>query len=331
MSMQKIIIGKNEAGQRLDRFLRKFLTGAGLGHIYRLIRKDVKVDGRRRRPDYILKEGQELFIYMGRQEIESLTNKKAHYPLEKEFSVAYEDDEMLAVCKPAGLLVHEDRSERKNTLTNQVISYLIDKGDYNPDRERTFVPAAANRLDRNTSGLVVFGKTGQSIQELNSLFRTGQDIERAYLAIVKGKIDGKLDIGYDLVKAEGENKVELAGDSLPEKEIKWQKDAKTSVKPIIFNDQYSLIELVLYTGRTHQIRAHMAAIGKPILGDPKYGDLALNEYWRKKFELEYQMLHAFRLKICNTRIKAPLPGKWAIILQKCFGCEIKNHMSNIML
>ena len=144
--MFRITITENEAGQRLDRFLKKYFNNATLGTIYKLIRKDVKVNGRRAGENIMLAQGDELAIYVSDDTAAALRKEKNRVKVKKQFRVAYEDDNILVVEKPFGLLTHGDRNEKKNHLANQVIDYLIEKGDYNPRTETTFVPAPANRL-----------------------------------------------------------------------------------------------------------------------------------------------------------------------------------------
>ena len=158
--MIKITIGENQGNQRLDRFLKKYFPEASLSHIYRLIRKDVKINGKRKRPETLIETGDQLILYMAEEEASLLrggsrrTEKKPS--AKKQFSVVYEDSQILIADKPLGLLTHGDYREKKNHLANQVVSYLIEKGDYDPRTEKTFVPSPANRLDRNTTGLVLF-------------------------------------------------------------------------------------------------------------------------------------------------------------------------------
>lgn len=316
--MQKIVIEKNEAGQRLDRFLRKYLGRAGLGHIYRLIRKDVKVDGKRKKPDYMLQEGDEVVVYLSHEEISDLRAKKSHAKAKKQFAVIYEDGEILVVSKPSGLLVHGDSREKKNTLANQVLTYLTQKGDFSPEGELSFVPAPANRLDRNTSGLVVFGKTAEALKEVNRLFREDQ-VSKTYLTLVFGSLDDEVIIDDDISKLAGQNRVTLKGEKLEEDEKVWKKAALTSASPIIANDNYSLLKVNLHTGRTHQIRVHLASIGHPIVGDPKYGDLKKNKSLPASMAKTGQMLHAYSLDLGGKTFQAPLPKIWKLAIEECFG------------
>lgn len=189
--MIKITIGENQGNQRLDRFLKKYFPEASLSHIYRLIRKDVKINGKRKRPETLIETGDQLILYMAEEEASLLrggsrrTEKKPS--AKKQFSVVYEDSQILIADKPLGLLTHGDYREKKNHLANQVVSYLIEKGDYDPRTEKTFVPSPANRLDRNTTGLVLFGKTLASLQELNRMLRERDGIEKLYMTIATGK------------------------------------------------------------------------------------------------------------------------------------------------
>ena len=166
--MRDITITANDAGRRLDRFLRKYLRNASLGEIYKLIRKDIKVDGRRRDQSYILQEGETLSLYISDDVLERLTGSCASTAASgrsgrpgskarKQFRIIYEDRNILIADKPYGLLTHGDRNEKKNHLANQVKDYLISRGEFDPLSEKVFSPAPANRLDRNTTGLVLFG------------------------------------------------------------------------------------------------------------------------------------------------------------------------------
>lgn len=150
--MINIEIGKNEQDQRLDKFLRKYLGNAPLSFIYKAIRKDVKVNGKRAKEDTVLRLGDTLSLYIKEEDLAAFQKKRKLSHARRQFQIAYEDENILAVEKPYGLLTHGDSTEKKNHLTNQVIDYLIEKGDYNPRLEKTFVPAPVNRLDRNTTG-----------------------------------------------------------------------------------------------------------------------------------------------------------------------------------
>lgn len=156
--MIEIIITENQGGQRLDRFLKKYFDKAPLSLIYKMIRKDVKVNGKRSTKEAMIQAGDRLAVYLSEEEAKALQTQKKRVRAKRQFSIAYEDENLLIAEKPFGLLTHGDKTEKKNHLANQVVDYLIEKGEYNPRADRTFAPAPAGRLDRNTTGLVMFGK-----------------------------------------------------------------------------------------------------------------------------------------------------------------------------
>ena len=189
--MQKIKVTANDSKRRLDRFLRKYLERATLGSIYKIIRKDVKVNGQRKDNNYVLEEGDEITLYLSDERIAALSAPKkaaSRRKTKKTFTVIYEDDNILLANKPFGLLTHGDRNEKKNHLANQVKDYLIEKGEYNPRTEKVFSPAPANRLDRNTTGLVLFGKNSDALRTLNRYIREDR-ISKFYRTIVFGNLE----------------------------------------------------------------------------------------------------------------------------------------------
>ena len=388
--MIKIEIGMNDKGQRLDRFLKKYFDAAPLSMIYRLIRKDVKVNGKRGKEATLLEEGDVLTVYITEEQAAQLHHGRnslagAQYgdgrgdkrkKAARQFKVAYEDDEMLIVSKPFGLLTHGDRTEKKNTLANQVAGYLQEKGDYDPAAEQTFRPSPVNRLDRNTTGLVIFGKTAEATRRLAAMFRekgTMQNdgsVQRAaggeacdrigkfYLTIVSGRLEDEMVIDGALEKDEATNTVNVylqnsgriehaeASGRLEHAEASGReksagaKRSVTIVRPVAWSDEhsspdarsmgsrktrdiYTLVEAELVTGRTHQIRAHLAAAGFPIIGDSKYGDSRVNKRVKEKYGLTTQLLHAFRLEFADKgvimKVTAPLPKRFEQIKTDLFG------------
>ena len=321
-SMLKITITENEAGQRLDRFLKKYFNNATLGAIYKLIRKDVKVNGKRAGENAMLLVGDELAIYVSDETAASLRKEKTRPKVKRQFRVAYEDDNILVVEKPFGLLTHGDRTEKKNHLANQVIDYLIEKGDYNPRTERTFVPAPANRLDRNTTGLVIFGKNAAALKELNKAIREKDKIHKLYLTIVEGKLEKTVHLRAKMTKDEGKNLVSVLSE---EAQGKLMETIARPLKTSSFKEKdYTLVEVEILTGRTHQIRAHLAKAGYPIIGDVKYGDKKVNALMEKEFGLTTQLLHAYKLIFEDNAevpkvIEAQLPADFERIKQTIFG------------
>lgn len=287
--MKIICIGENEENQRLDKFLRKYLRGASLSFVYKAIRKDVKVNGKRAPRDTILQAGDEISLYLSDEDLSLFHQKKTEVRARRQFRVVYEDEDILVVDKPAGLLTHGDGKEKKNHLTNQVLAYLTETGAYNPAKEKTFVPAPVNRLDRNTSGMVIFGKNYKALQHFNQLIRERGSIRKFYLTLVKGELKETLHLSGEMVKQEGKNMIRV------EENLSGGKSMETIARPLQSNGRVTLVEVEILTGRTHQIRAHLAYAGYPILGDAKYGDPAVNRKLAAQWKQTTQMLHAWKL------------------------------------
>ena len=323
--MENIIITKNEENQRLDRFLRKYLKNASLSYIYKAIRKDIKVNGRRGKEDQIIYEGDEVSLYMNEEEIEGFQKRKDRPQGKRQFRIAYEDDNVLVVEKPFGLLTHGDITEKKNTLANQVMGYLIEEGKYSPRTERTFVPSPVNRLDRNTTGLVIFGKNAASLAALNKMIRERTAIKKYYWTIVAGEMKEPLVLRDFMEKDRLTNTVTVKANK---EDFAKGKVMETIATPLAVNRGYTLVEVELITGRTHQIRAHLAKEGFPVIGDPKYGRASVNKVMWDKFQLATQLLHAARLEFTDgegpladmkgTKIIAQLPPDFESIKNKLF-------------
>lgn len=297
--MVTIEIGENERNQRLDRFLRKYLSGAPLSHIYKMIRKDVKVNGRREGKEYVLQEGDLLALYLREEDLQAYHKAPRTADVRRQFGIAYEDANILIAEKPFGLLTHGDRNEKKNHLTNQVMSYLTAKGEYKPSAAGTFTPAPVNRLDRNTTGLVIFCKTYAALKTFNQMIRERNCIGKFYVTIVRGRLTEPLHLTGRLDKDTDRNMVQVSGEGALAIE--------TIARPLAGNDDYTLTEVQILTGRTHQIRAHLASAGYPLVGDPKYGDPALNRKLKAELRLTTQILHAYRLTFTDC------PGDYAYL------------------
>ena len=337
--MVKITIGENEAGQRLDRFLKKYYNMAPLSAIYRMIRKDVKVNGKRAAQETILSSGDELCVYITDEQDSEFRKAREIKRARKSFKIAYEDENLLVAEKPAGLLTHGDRHEKKNHLTNQVISYLIEKGEYSPRVEKTFTPSPANRLDRNTSGLVLFGKTAAALRTANRMIREEGYVSKFYLTVVAGHMASALDLRDMMEKDAATNTVrvfdEAGGETggAGEPTEPSGKLMQTRAVPLAYGklgrEEFTLVEVELITGRTHQIRAHLSKAGYPIIGDAKYGKRRVNDLVGRNFGLTTQLLHAYRLEFSKGEdelsymegkvIKSELTPEEARIVGEIFG------------
>lgn len=321
--MIKLVITENEENQRLDRFLKKYFKSAPLSYIYKLIRKNVKVNGKRAAIETLLQLKDEVTIYIDETEADAYREKKVIRPSKRQFRIAYEDENLLIVEKPFGLLVHGDKTEKKHTLANQVCGYLAEHGAYSPSLERTFVPSPVNRLDRNTSGLVIFGKNNRALQSLNQMIRERGYIQKYYLTVVAGELVKELHLIDKIEKSEERNRVTIKSMSAEEGKI-----IETIGRPLKVADGFTLVEVELVTGRTHQIRAHLGKAGYPIIGDAKYGDRAVNRKIESRYSLSTQFLHAYRLHFENSiepvenmrgkEIKADLPRNLEMIRASLF-------------
>jgi RluA family pseudouridine synthase len=301
-------ISKQENGKKLHRFVRTALPLLPLSGVHKMIRLGrIKVNGRKGKPDTTLSEGDVVTFYMPQEEFDSLKKQPKKFAgISSDIDVIYEDNHLLLVNKPAGILTHPDASEHKQTLINQVLAYLHKKGELEP---RLFTPSTVNRLDRNTSGIVIIGKDADTIRELNEQIKR-REIGKWYLTLVHGSIKEDGDIDRPLIREEKKNKTRVINrpiSDLPDHDIK---SAHTQYRVLAANRQASLVEVKLISGRTHQIRAHMKSIGHPLIGDIKYGGRPLGN-------LRHQLLHAYKVQLADGReFLAPLPKDFQSVLAK---------------
>lgn len=285
-------ITNKDCNQRIDKFLKRMLKDAPVSFLYKMFRqKDVKVNGKKATIDYILKEGDVVDIYLKEDLLNQFHKEALLRPVKADFPILYEDDNILVIDKPKGLLVHGDEGEKRITLQNMVLNYLKDKREWDPDSLTGFIPSPAHRLDRNTSGIVIFGKNLPALQELLTLFRERTQIEKRYTLLVRGTTSERGEINYPLIKDSNKKMVKVGTIQ------KGAKPALTRFHRIkSYTCGFSLVEAELLTGRTHQLRVHFAAIGHPIVGDSKYGDFKVNENFEKLYGLKNQFLHASYFK-----------------------------------
>ncbi len=284
--MRTEIINKNDGNQRLDKYMSKRFRTIPQSLLYKYIRnKCVKVNGVRAKENTVIMPGDEITYYISD---EFFVSRKADFTtLSPNVNVVYEDDNILIADKPAGVSVQPDDKQENNTLIDNIKAYLYKKGEFVPEEENSFSPALCNRIDRNTSGLVISAKNAEALRLMNDIIKD-RDVEKTYLAAVHGKLDKKEDtVTLFLEKNTSENMVKVY-----KKATSSTKTAVTGYKVIAETKELSLLEVRLITGRTHQIRATFAYLGHPLLGDGKY---AINKEDRKK-GFNCQQLCSYTLK-----------------------------------
>ncbi len=285
--MKAFTIKQNDQNQRLDKFLQKAVPRMPSTLMYKYIRlKRIKVNGKKSDISYRLQLNDLVELYINDEFFEQSTNKD-FLLAPANINVLYEDDNILLVDKKAGLVVHEDNENSVDTLINRVLHYLYDDKVYNPDNEASFIPALCNRIDRNTSGIVIVAKNAEALRVLNEKIKA-REVKKLYLCIVCGLLEKKHDtLTHYHLKNERDNTVKVF-----DKPNQDTKTMITSYKVLDYSDKNTLVEVELKTGRTHQIRAHMAYIGHPILGDGKYGVNKINMQYGQK----HQLLYSYKLR-----------------------------------
>ena len=289
--VRTLTIGPNDAGQRLDKFLTKSLPNLPQALLYKYIRlKRIKRNGKRAQISDRLQTGDTLELYIGDEFFEKPRPQYDFLRSAKTLDILYEDENLLLLNKKVGLLSHPDETEYGDTLITRVKRYLYEKGEYDPDSEQSFTPSLVNRIDRNTCGIVMAAKNAEALRTLNRIVKTRQ-LHKLYLCVVHGKPPKKEDTleGY-LRKDEAKNKVFISKTPAADaKEIRTRYRVLDSFRGL------SLLEVELLTGRTHQIRAHLASIGCPLLGDGKYGTNKDNKPYgyKKQFLCSYRLTFDF--------------------------------------
>lgn len=284
--MKEICITKDDSGQRIDKYLLKYFNKANKSFIYKMLRKKrIKLNNGRADGSEILSEGDSVQMYLADDTMDSFMEEKTISKVKCTFGIVYEDENILVVNKPAGLLSHSESADDTNTLIDQILYYLNEKGEYIPEKDSTFTPALCNRLDRNTSGLIIAGKKAHAVRAVNAAIKD-KKIRKFYRAIVCGQINacGRLENMY--IKDTDKNKAAISDGG---------KKIITKYIPIEYTEKYTLLEIELITGKSHQIRLHMQSIGSPIIGDTKYGNMDENRKF-SKLGVKRHMLHAYRIE-----------------------------------
>lgn len=317
--MRELCIGSNEAGQRLDKFLGKYLDKAPKGFLYKMLRKkNITLNGKKASGNEMLSYGDTVKLFLSDDTISKFSQSRttdSYLPVHRdsgtELDILYEDRHTIFINKPAGML-SQKAAPGDVSLVEHLIAYLLESGQVREEELRTFRPSVCNRLDRNTSGIVAAGKTLPALRELSEMFRE-RSLRKYYLCLVKGAVREGCRIKGYLTKDRKKNTV-----SIQKEKAKDSSMIETEYRPISFGDGVTLLEVRLITGKTHQIRAHLASEGHPVIGDYKYGDRAFNERLKSQYGLSSQMLHSCRLcvpecdgalsGISGREITAPLPS-----------------------
>ena len=292
--MRIITVGQNDAGQRLDKFLSKAVKGLPTSMMYKYIRtKKIKVNRKRAEQNQMLLCGDEIQLFIREEFFDSPEKDDgALLRIRPKLDIVYEDENVMLLNKRPGVLVHEDTAAAENTLIMHIKAYLCQNGEYDPIQEQSFAPALCNRIDRNTGGIVIAAKNAEALRVVNEKIRNNE-LTKRYLCLVHGTPKPKKAmLRAFLRKDSAKNLVEVR-----DKEFKGSKEIITGYTVLESFDGVSLCEIELVTGRTHQIRAHMAHIGHSLVGDGKYG---VNRE-EKKDGYKYQALYAYSLTFEKTK------------------------------
>jgi 23S rRNA pseudouridine955/2504/2580 synthase len=322
--MREIIISQNEAGQRVNKFLLKYLNKAPSSFVYKMIRKkNIKLNNKKIEGNEIIYIGDVVQIYMAEDTIgnfrEEVSEAIAEAPKDFKLEVIYSDENILIANKPVGML--SQKADKKDYSINEaVIDYLLNNNKITKQQLNTFKPSICNRLDRNTSGVILCGVSLTGSQELSRIIRE-RLVEKYYYTIVRGRMKSDIDSQCYISKNEETNTATISDE--PSDAGKWEA-IHTVYQPIKSNGDYTLLKVKLITGKTHQIRAHLQYLGYPVVGDNKYGIPEVNRYFRDKYKLRNQLLH------CGNVIFDNIEGPLSYLNGKEYSAFLPDIFKNIV-
>lgn len=317
--MKQITVVKNEANQTLLKLLHKHLKDAPNSFFYKMLRKkNIVLNGKKATGNEKVSEGDVVEIFISDSTYELFAGSKSeneeYAQLKKlnldKLEIVYEDEDLIAINKPVGML--SQKSTPQDISANEyLIAYCIQKGYLTEEEFMHFRPSVSNRLDRNTCGLLIGGKSLKGLQMMAKALKE-RSAKKYYICIVKGTIDKEVYVKGYLKKDESSNKVEIKEEEFPE-----STPIETAYEPLATNGRFTLVKVYLITGKTHQIRAHLAFLGHPLLGDAKYGDKEVNDYIYKNYRIRSQFLCAKEMYLENGIVlRVPTPDFFQTVIDK---------------
>lgn len=318
--MQLITVKEKESGQRLDKLLSKYLNQAPKSFIYKMLRKkNITLNGKKADGSEKVEKEDEIKLFLSDETIDKFMEKKEVMKVAHQLDILYEDNNVLIINKAAGMLSQKAQKE-DISLVEHITSYLLDTKQLTEEELKCFRPGICNRLDRNTSGIIIAGKTLIGLQKMSELLKT-RNIDKYYLCIVKGCVKERQLIEGYLLKNKNHNKVSITKEPLEGAEY-----IKTEYEPLKATKEFTLLKVKLLTGKSHQIRSHLQSIQHAVIGDGKYGDVPTNNQLRKMYRLKHHLLHSWQLhlpkmegdfsELSEQIIEAPIPDYFEELIKK---------------
>ena len=325
--MRTITIDDKNDNQRLDKFLKKYFSAASSGFIYKMLRKkNITLNGKKDTGSSILNTGDKINVYFSDETFdkmrgldESQSDFDYYKSLDVNLDIIYQDDNIIAVNKPAGILSQKSKDD-DISINELIIAYLIKEKGYTLDEYRLFHPSVSNRLDYNTTGVILAAKTLKGQQSLSKALKE-RTLDKEYICVVKGAIKRDMTLTGSLVKDSDNNIVTITNERTNtnyDNEL-LRSDIITEITPVSSGADTSVLKIHLVTGKTHQIRAHLSHISHPIIGDAKYGEPAINDTYRDRYGVTSQLLHSYKTTYEGNEIIAPIPSVMSEIIEEEHG------------